>query len=96
MDITKKVRIKCRWCEGTGNGSSKGNRCWRCKGAGKIWVPKDWYYACLMDDEPGRISMIVAGPCTKEQAEAHLKIHYKDLWLNCEAIPQPVTHPYFK
>lgn len=53
------------------------------------------YYPCLPDRVTGRINNRVGDAMTKEQAENHLKEHHYGLWVLAQAIPQPVTHPYF-
>lgn len=93
-DFSKSERIICNRCGGSGNGPAKSGRCSRCKGSGKIWVPKNRYYPCIADAS-GRIRKIVGVATTKDAASDFLKEHYKAEWLRCEAIPQPVNHHYF-
>ena len=54
------------------------------------------FYPCIENKVTGRISQKVSDkPMTKEQAEQFLKRHYWSKCVRCEAIPQPITHPYF-
>lgn len=45
------------------------------------------YYPCIINSQTGKINKIVASAMYRDQAEAHLKASYYDLWLNCEALP---------
>ena len=54
------------------------------------------YYACIADAH-GHIRLkLNPEPMTRDDAERFIKKHYYRAWLACNAIPQPVTHQYFK
>jgi hypothetical protein len=54
------------------------------------------FYPCIEDARTGRISNIVGPAMSHDKAVALLKRRYGSDWLNVRAIPQPVTHPYFR
>lgn len=53
------------------------------------------FYPCATAPGTERISQPVGGAMSHQEASAFLKKHYPRQWYACEAIPQPVTHPYF-
>jgi len=53
------------------------------------------YYPCIFDDKSSRVSKIVGGKMTLAKATEYLKTNYYGAWRVGEAIPQPVSHPYF-
>lgn len=54
------------------------------------------YYPCIADASGKIRRQVSKQPMTKGKAEDYLKTHFRAKWLNLEAIPQPVSHPYFK
>lgn len=54
------------------------------------------YYPCIADASGKIRRQVSKQPMTKEKAETYLKTHFASKWLKCEAIPQPVSHHYFK
>lgn len=55
------------------------------------------FYPCIEDIRTGRISVRVSRqPMELDEAVDFLKRHYWGAWLRLVAIPQPVTHPYFR
>lgn len=54
------------------------------------------YYPCVFNPRTSRIDLPVGKAMSRESAENVLKRKYRRAWLDCDAIPQPVTHPYFK
>lgn len=48
----------------------------------------DLYYPCVRRCKTGRIEKPVGETMTREDAERFLKIHYRMVWLNGDAIPQ--------
>lgn len=59
-------------------------------------ILKMLYYPCIFDEKSARISKIVGGKTTLAKAVELLKENYYSYWRVGEAIPQPVSHPYFK
>lgn len=56
----------------------------------------DRFYPCILDCQSGRIIRRVSDQVmTREQAIDYLKLHYRREWLNCDALPQPVTLAVF-
>ena len=54
------------------------------------------FYPCIEDRVTGHISIrLTTKPMTHAEASDFLKRHYTQRWRNCEAIPQPESHPYF-
>lgn len=54
------------------------------------------YFPCRENPRTGRINIrLTTKPMTKDAASDFLKQNYSQQWRNCEAIPQPVSHPYF-
>lgn len=54
------------------------------------------FYACIYNNVSARIDRIVGPPMTLDAAIAFLEKHYHAEYRNCDAIPQPVNHSYFK
>ena len=54
------------------------------------------YYPCQLDMKTGKINVRVSHLMEVNEAEEWLKIHCPYKWGRCEAIPQPMTHEYFK
>jgi hypothetical protein len=52
------------------------------------------HYPCIMG-KTGRTNQPVGPAMTLTEAVDLLRRDYYDAWFNCNAIPQPVTHPYF-
>jgi hypothetical protein len=53
------------------------------------------FYPCIIDSSGHVRQQVSKQPMSQAQAELILKTHYRQKWLKCEAIPQPVNHPYF-
>jgi hypothetical protein len=53
------------------------------------------FFPCIIDKH-GKIRNRIGRAMPRGQAEALLQMYYPSLWWRCEAIPQPVDHPYLK
>ena len=64
-------------------------------GKQQYWSTGDrLYYPCIYHNGYARIiKQVSKRAMTRGQCVAYLKRHYRELWLKCDAIPQPVTHP---
>jgi hypothetical protein len=54
------------------------------------------FFPCTLNPRTGRISeRCTRKPMSHDDACRYLVEYHRLAWLRCEAIPQPVGHPYF-
>lgn len=54
------------------------------------------FYPCIADSSGQIRKKLLDRPVSHEEAVQYIKKHYWRAWLRCDAIPQPVSHPYFR
>ena len=55
------------------------------------------FYPCIENKQTGHIDKrLSTTPMTYDDCREFLERNYSQAWRKCEAIPQPVTHPYFE